>query len=101
MYDVGKGLEVGVLNFEPATSMMLDEQVVDLNGRFDGEVDASKLIITESGAAIESGLVLAGKDEIEIAAGAFPLTLALRGIEFALPAFEPEYAWERYKRSAF
>ena len=100
MYDVAPRLEVGILNFELASGLIPDEQVVDLNGRFDDEVDASKLIIAESGVTAESGLVLAGKDEIEIVAGGFPLTLALRGIEFDSPAFEPEYPWEKYQRSA-
>jgi hypothetical protein len=101
MYDVEIKLEVGVLNFEPASSLNPDEQIVDLKGRFEDEIDASKLIITESGVSVESGLVLTGKNEIEIVPGGFPLTLALRGIEFHSPAFEPEYPWERYQRLAF
>jgi hypothetical protein len=99
MFDVAPKLEVGVLNFETVVSPAPGEQFVDLNSRFRDDLKVSKLCITESGISAESGIVIKGKDEIAIVAGGFPLTLALRGVEFDSPASAPEYPWEEYQLS--
>lgn len=101
MHDILPRLEVGVLTFEPASCSTLGEQTLDLKGRFDCELKAWKLVVVECETIAESGIVLEGRDEIEIAAGAFPLTLAVRGVEFESPASEPEYPWHDYQRSDF
>jgi hypothetical protein len=99
MHDIEPKLEVGVLYFELVSVPDPTEQIVDTSDIFDDEVKAWKLTITDSGATAETGIVLACKREITIVPDGFPLTLALQGIEFDSPAFEPEYPWDRYQRS--
>jgi hypothetical protein len=98
MYDVLPRLEVGVLKFEIVSDITSGEQIVDLKGKFQGKLKVSKLSITESDVTVESGVVFTCKDEIAIVAGAFPLTLALQGLEFDYPGFDPEYPWDCYQR---
>lgn len=100
MHEIEPRLEVGVLNFELVHSSDSDEQFVDLEGRFNREIKVSKLSITEAEVTLDSGIVLTCLDEIFIVPGGFPLTLALKGIEFDSPAREPEYPWDKYERSA-
>jgi len=100
MHDVLPKLQVGVLNFELLSSPPTGEETLNLDDRFSGELSILKLTISESGVIADSGIVLKGKDEIAIVAGGFPLTLALRGIEFDSPASDPEYPWDDYERSA-
>jgi hypothetical protein len=98
MHDVLPRLEVGVLNFELTSSPIPGEQAVDLKDRFMGALTMSKPIITESEVNADSGIVLTGKDEIAIVAGAFPFTLAVKGVEFDSLACDPEYPWDEYQR---
>lgn len=99
MHDVVSRLEVGVLNFEVVERTDFNEQSLNLHGKFSDGIRASKLSITESGVTLECGIVLTGVDQIFIAPGAFPMTLALKGIEFDSPARDPEYPWDEYERS--
>jgi hypothetical protein len=98
MHDIVPKLEVGVLNFELVSTPNPGDQIMDISGRFNDGVKAWKLTVTDSGATAESGVVIGCEEEIAVVAGGFPLTLALRGIEFDSPAFEPEYPWDRYQR---
>ena len=85
MHDIVPKLEVGVLNFEHVSTPNPGDQIMDISGRFDHGVKAWKLTVTDSGTTAESGVVIACKGEIAVIAGGFPLTLALRGIEFDIP----------------
>jgi hypothetical protein len=99
MHDVAPRMEVGVLEFEVVSMADHGEQFVDLGSRFRSGLNAAKLSVIESGVVAESGVVISGENEIAIVAGAFPLTLAIRGIAFESLASDPEYPWDDYERS--
>jgi len=101
MHDVAERREVGVLNFEQVSEPMRDETIADAAPAFQGEITASKLIIRESGASAESGVVLkAGNgEEIVIVAGAHPYQLAVLGVLSLPDMFYPEYPIDRYLRA--
>lgn len=98
MHDLAERCEVGVLKFEPALRMGSSETVIELSAPFRGGVSASKLLIDESGAVVESGIVLESRmgDEIAILAGVYPYSLAIQGA-VSLP-FDSEYPLEQYRR---
>jgi hypothetical protein len=99
MCNVEEKIEVGVLIFSRVAWPPTHEQIVDVDSAFNSSNHVSKLVIEESGASIESGLIFnAGGKEIIIVAGAFPLTLAVNGILTPSHVFEPEYSMDRYTR---
>lgn len=93
MRDIREQLEVGVLVFELVAGSLTSGAF----GYFGEGLTASKLIIQHPEASAESGIVLRVKDgsEITVVAGAFPLTLAVNGLNWA---FDPEYHIEQYER---
>jgi hypothetical protein len=100
MHDVAERVEVGVLNFEPVCTPAPDETMVDVALAFQGEVAVSKLVVFESGASAESGVVLRASNgkEMVIVAGVFPYSIAVLGMGSMPHIFEPEYQLDRYKR---
>lgn len=100
MHDVAERREVGLLQFEYASSPKDSETVVDIASAFNGPITVFKLVIHESGTSVESGIVLKARDESEIVvvAGTFPYFLALEGVLPAPYAFEPEYPLDQYSR---
>jgi hypothetical protein len=99
MSDIAPRIEVGILNFQIVSGPVSGKNLIDLTGRFADGLNVTKLSIEESGVLAESGILLSCKDEIAIVAGAFPLTLAVRGLEFGSWVFDPEYPWDDYERS--
>jgi hypothetical protein len=101
MHDVAERREVGVLNFELVSTPRPNETIADVASAFQGEIVVSKLIIHESGTSAESGVILqaSNDDEIVIVAGAYPYSLAVRGVLSAPYIFDPEYPIERYTRA--
>ncbi len=102
MHDVAVKVEVGVLNFEQVSTPRPNETIVDVEA-FQDEIAISKLLITESGAVAESGVVLKARngDEIVIVAGAYPYSLAVLGVVSMPHIFEPEYPIDLYTRASF
>ena len=100
MHDVAKGREVGVLRFSSTLPPSLGDIDLDVSGSFEGVLAVSKLIILESGTEAESGITLmtTSNTELTIVAGAFPYTLAIRGLLPGPHMFKPEYHLERYRR---
>jgi hypothetical protein len=100
MHDVTEMIEVGVLNFEQASSHRPDERIVDVASVFHNEIVVSKLIVHESGTSAESGLIFKASngDEIVIVAGVCPYSLAVLGVPPMPHIFEPEYKIGHYLR---
>ena len=102
MHDVAARKEVGVLNFEHASEVRPGETLVEI-ASFQDRIVVSKLLIHESGATAESGVVLtAGSGgEMVIVAGAYPYSLAVLGVASLPHLFEPEYPIDLYARVPF
>jgi hypothetical protein len=100
MHDVAERMEVGVLSFERISAIRPGETIADVASAFQGEIVVYKLIIDESGATAESGVILkaANGDEIVIVAGAYPFSLAVLGVLSMPHIFEPEYPIDLYRR---
>ncbi len=99
MHDVAERREVGVLRFSSASPPKLGDIDLDVSGSFEGVLAVSKLIILELGTEAESGIALMTTSDTEliIVAGAFPYTLAVRGLP-GPHMFEPEYTLDHYMR---
>ena len=100
MYDIAERTEVGVLKLEPASTPEASEVNASLTSHFRGRVTAHKLVISESGTRAESGVALVNEDgdELVIVAGAYPYSLAVKGVSPLPHIFEPEYSLNRYDR---
>lgn len=102
MHDLAERREVGVLNLEHVSAPRPGEIFTDVAPTFQREIILSKLIIQESGSSAESGVVLATGtgDELVIVAGAYPYSLAVKGLSLlSMPKlFDPEYPLDRYLR---
>jgi hypothetical protein len=99
MHDVAERREVGALNFDRVRAPRPEETIADLPSAFHGEIVVSKLVIHESGTTAESGVILTGNnDEIVIVAGAYPYSLAVRGVPSLPGIFNPEYPIDCYSR---
>jgi len=100
MRDVAERKEVGVLQFGSVSSPKDGETIVDVPSAFNAPITVFKLVAHESGAIVESGVVLKASDgsEIVVVAGAFPYFLAVRGLLPALYSFKPEYPLDQYSR---
>ncbi|HET6843358.1 MAG TPA: hypothetical protein VFK06_17020 [Candidatus Angelobacter sp.] len=100
MRDVAERKEVGLLQFGHVSSPKVGETVVDISSAFNGPNTVFKLVIHESGASVESGVVLKASDdsEIVVVASASPYLLALSGVLPAPYTFKPEYPLDRYRR---
>lgn len=102
MHDVAERREVGVLSFEHVSAPSAVEIFTDAAPAFQREIKLSKLIVQDSGMSAESGVVLATStgDELVIVAGAYPYSLAVKGLN--LPSmstvFNPEYPLDQYVR---
>jgi hypothetical protein len=103
MHDVAERTEVGRLKFEYVSSPKDSETVARIPSAFNGTVTVFKLVIHESGASVESGVVLKASDdsEVVVVAGAFPYLLALSGVLPARYTFQPEYPLDQYSRIPF
>jgi hypothetical protein len=101
MIHVAERTEVGVLHFSFASEFSPEELFAKIEPTFGLRIAVFKLIIAESGANVESGLILAADsgDEIVIVANAFPCRLAIRGVPSILSSFEPEYPLDEYTRA--
>jgi hypothetical protein len=102
MHDVAERREVGVLSFEHVSAPSPIDIFTDVAPAFQREITLSKLIVQDSGIKAESGVVLATStgDELVIVAGAYPYSLAVKGLNLlAMPnVFNPEYPLDRYVR---
>lgn len=103
MRQIAERREIGVLCFEHFKSPTGNEVTLPIAPEFDQQVDAFKLVIHESGVTAESGILLRAKNgsEIDIVAGAFPLTIAVKGVVKRPHIFEPEYPMDSYVRAVF
>ena len=102
MVDLAERIEVGVLHFDCVVSPSADEVFAELAPAFGTGFTVSKLVIAESGASVESGIVLTARsgDEIVVVANAFPCNLAIRGVPSITEIFEPEHPLDTYTRVA-
>lgn len=106
MHDVAERMEVGVLNFEKASTSAqrdLTEETIDLDPAFQHLLSISKLIIEEAGTEAESGVVIKAKSGeflLFVASGA-PCFLEIQGVELKSVHGGPEYPIECYRREAF
>ena len=100
MRQIAERMEIGVLCFEHFKSQSGSEAMLPISPEFDRQVDAFKLVVQESGVTAESGILLRARNgsEIAIVAGAFPLTIAVRGVVEQPHIFEPEYPIEDFER---
>jgi hypothetical protein len=103
MHDLAIKVEVGVLSFEVAHEMEDGEHLIPFASVLTPS-KISKLLISESGKVIESGLGLqfSPEQEILVLPSDFPCFLALRVKGINLPHTLPnlEYQLERYEVSA-
>jgi hypothetical protein len=99
MHDLAERLEVGVLCFDLVSAPAHDEKIVDLDSTFLQPLRVSKLVLSELGKSVESGLLIQsiGGEEILIVASAFPCFLAVRGVLSLYRIFDPEYPLNRYQ----
>ena len=100
MHDVAERKEVGLLQFGCVSLPKDNETIMDIPAAFNSPITVFKLVIHESGASVESGMVLKASDgsEIVVVAGAYPHFLALGGVLPAPYTFEPEYPLDQYSR---
>jgi hypothetical protein len=99
MYDLAERLEVGVLCFDLVSAPADGEKIMDLEPAFLQPLRVSKLVLSELGKNIESGLLIQSNSgrEILIVASAFPCNLAVRGVLSPPYIFDPEYPLDRYQ----
>jgi hypothetical protein len=100
MRQIAERMEIGVLCFEHLNSPSDSEVMLPIDSEFDQQVGAFKLVVHESGVTAESGILLRARNgsEIAIVAGAFPLTIAVKGVLEQPHIFEPEYPMEDFER---
>ncbi len=100
MHDVEERKEVGVLHFSRVLAPRPGETIAGVAAAFEGEIVVSKLVVHESGTSAESGVILKARtgDEIVIVSGAYPYSLAIRGLLSLPHVFEPEYPLDQYDR---
>lgn len=100
MHDLAEKCEVGALTFELVSKLGSNEKVFELDASFRGQITASRLLIEESGATIESGVILESGmgSEIVIVAGAYPYSLTVLGRDLGYMSFDPEYPLDLYQR---
>ena len=103
MHDVGKRLEVGILEFMTVHVALEDDLDFSLPAAFQSHIEVSKLVMCEKQFTAESGFVLetSGGEKIIVTAGAFPYALAIQGIAAVPHTFEPEYPLESYTVKTF
>jgi len=99
MHDIAERKEVGVLEFSYVSFPSEHEKIVDVRSMVGPELVVSKLIIHESGASAESGIVIKSTagHEILIVVGAMPYSLAVSGVLRGTHIFEPEYPVDHYE----
>lgn len=100
MHQIAERMEIGVLCFEYMKSPSGSEVMLPIAPEFDQQLDAFKLVVSESGVKAESGILLRAVNgsEIAIVAGGFPLTIAVKGMVEQPHIFEPEYPMEDFER---
>lgn len=100
MRQIAERMEIGVLCFEHLKSPSGSEVMLPIDSEFHQQVDAFKLVIHESGVTAESGILMRVRNgsEIAIVAGAFPFTIAVKGVVEQPHIFEPEYPMEDFER---
>jgi hypothetical protein len=94
--------EVGVLTFAPTTEVSDDDVLFPLPQGANTVTSLSKLSTLEPNDILaESGLIIGLRPDLElvVVAGAFPLSLAISGLEDWDGEFEPEYQLDWYTRS--
>ena len=98
MHKVHIRKEIGVLRFGLTHNKLPDEIVVNLPAILNSKPTFKKLVVKEDGVEAESGLSIQFEHDIKIVvvAGAFPHTLAIKGIVDEPNIFEPEYPNDRY-----
>jgi hypothetical protein len=99
MHDIAERKEVGILGFSYVSFPSEHEKIIDVRSMFGFELIVSKLIIHESGASAESGIVIKSTagHEILIVVGAMPYSLAVSGVLRGSHIFEPEYPIDHYE----
>jgi len=99
MHDIAERKEVGVLEFSYVSFPSEHEKIVDVRSMVGPELVVSKLIIHETGASAESGIVIKSTagHEILIVVGAMPYSLAVSGVLRGTHIFEPEYPVDHYE----
>ena len=98
MHDIGRRLEVGVLEFRKVRTIHVNDARIDIRKSFSEHVKVEKLLIVELDVTVESGIVLENSrgEQIVIVAGANPYTLSIRAPSLGTE-FQPEYPLERYQ----
>ena len=103
MHDVDYRLEVGSLYFERVVVKDQRDEFYKLPDSFSTGAIIQKLIVTESGKRIESGIRITTSDEAQIllVPNAMPLSISMRCTELNLSHFEPEYSIDEYSVEVF
>jgi hypothetical protein len=98
--EVEERVEIGFLCFRHLHSPLGIEVMLPIDPEFDHQVDAFKLVVHDSGARAESGILLVARNgsEITIAAAAYPFMIAIQGVIERPHIFEPEYFMEHFER---
>ena len=100
MHDLSERIEAGVLLTSRVSIPFGDELFIDTPGEFADGLTLTKLFIEAESYRLESGMVLTGctGHELVIVAGAYPYSLAVRGLGDSPNRFEPEYPLASYER---
>jgi hypothetical protein len=98
MHDIGKRLEIGVLEFTKVRTIRISDVRIDIRKSFNEHLKVEKLLIVESDVTAESGITLENSsgEQIVIVAGANPYTLSIRAPAVGTE-FQPEYPLDRYR----
>lgn len=100
MHDLAERIEVGVLSATRVSKPAENEVFVEMPIEFSGHLALTKLSIDFELHRLESGIVLTaeGGRELVVVAGAYPYSLAVRGLGDAPNLFKPEYPLSTYQR---
>ena len=98
MHDIGRRLEVGVLEFTKAQTIRINDARIDIGKSFSEHLKVRKLLIAELDVTAECGIVLENSrgEQIVIVAGANPYTLSICAPSLG-SEFQPEYPLDRYR----
>jgi hypothetical protein len=100
MHDLTDRIEVGTLSSNLVNNSFEDEKFIDIPREFSHGFSLTKLIIQVHSHSLESGIILTSRSghELVVVAGAYPYSLAIRGLGDATHLFEPEYPLDEYQR---
>lgn len=100
MHDLAERVEVGVLSATRVSSPAETEESLEVPIEFSGHLRLEKMFIDVQLHRLESGIALISQNgsELVVVAGAYPYSIAIRGLGDAPHRFEPEYPLGTYLR---